>query len=97
MDSKDALVVFKGKHIRRTWHEDKWWFSVVDIVGLLTESSIPKRYWSDLKSRLPEEGFEAYDKIVRLKLMAPDGKLRETDCANTKSLFRIIKSISLNH
>lgn len=56
-------------------------------------STIPKRYWSDLKSKLQQEGFEPYDKIVQLKLIAEDGKLRLTDCANTKSLLRIIQSI----
>ena len=61
----------------------------------MTGSSIPKRYWADLKSKLKnEENFEAYDFIVRLKLKAPDGKLRETDCANVETLFRIIQSIS---
>ena len=74
MDSKDALVVFEGAKIRRTWHEDQWHFSVVDIVGTLTDSSIPRRYWSDLKIKLNEEGFELYDKIVQLKLPSSDDK-----------------------
>ena len=74
----DKLAIFQGKEIRRLWHNDEWWFSVVDVIGALTESSIPKRYWSDLKIKLKEEGFEVYDIIVRLKLSAPDGKLRET-------------------
>ena len=68
--------------------------SFVDVVAVLTESSVPKRYWSDLKIKLQEEGNESYDKIVQLKLEAPDSKFRLTDCANTKSLFRIIQSIS---
>ncbi|MFH1521417.1 MAG: Bro-N domain-containing protein [archaeon] len=91
MDKK--MIVFENKKIRRVWHEGDWWFSVVDVVGVLTESSIPKRYWSDLKIKLSEESFEAYDFTVRLKLEAPDGKLRETDCANKQGLFRIIQSI----
>jgi DNA-damage-inducible protein D len=88
------LVVFQDKEIRRILHRGEWWFSIVDVVEVLTGSSIPKRYWSDLKKKLVTEGFvEAYEKIVRLKLPAPDGKLRETDCANTEGIFRIIQSI----
>ena len=88
-----ALVVFQEKRIRRIWYNGEWWFSVVDVVHALEASTIPKRYWSDLKAKLSEEGFEPYDKIVQLKLPAEDGKLRETDCANTKNMFRIIQSI----
>ncbi|MEK6969619.1 MAG: Bro-N domain-containing protein [Nanoarchaeota archaeon] len=93
MNPETSLVIFQGKNVRRIWHNDEWWFSVIDIVAILTDSSIPKRYWSDLKVKLLEEGFEPYDKIVQLKLPAEDGKLRETDCANTKNMFRIIQSI----
>jgi len=90
---RKTLVVFQGKKIRRIWENNEWFFSVIDIVEVLTESTIPKRYWADLKARLKEEGFEAYDKIVQLKLEAEDGKLRETDCADTEGIFRIIQSI----
>ena len=93
MDSNNALVVFQGKKIRRTWFNDEWWFSVVDIIGALTESDRARKYWSDLKVKLNEEGFEVSAKIGQLKLMADDGKLRLTDCANTKNMFRIIQSI----
>ncbi|MCZ7380974.1 MAG: Bro-N domain-containing protein [Candidatus Methanoperedens sp.] len=93
MDSKEALVVFEGTKIRRIWHHDQWYFSVVDVVGVLTDSSIPRRYWSDLKTKLDEEGFELYEKIVQLKMPSVDGKKYETDCANTESMFRIIQSI----
>jgi len=93
MDSKDALVVFEGTKIRRVWYNNHWYFSVIDVVGILTDSSIPKRYWSDLKAKLDEEGFQLYDKIVQLKLLSADGKKYETDCANTESMFRIIQSI----
>ena len=92
-DHKNALIVFEDKNIRRIWHNNEWYFSVVDVIKALDTSSIPKRYWSDLKSKLTIEGFETYDKIVQLKLMADDNKLRLTDCANTKNLFRIIQSI----
>ncbi len=93
MNEHDALVVFQGKKIRRIWHDNEWFFSIVDVVDALEASTLPKRYWSDLKAKLLEEGFEPYDKIVQLKLPAEDGKLRETDCANTKTTFRIIQSI----
>jgi hypothetical protein len=62
------------------------------VVEVLTESSLPKRYWSDLKKKLTSEGVsEPYDFIVRLKMLAPDGKMRDTDCANTEGMFRIIQ------
>ncbi|MFH0869629.1 MAG: BRO family protein [archaeon] len=93
MKKDRALVVFQDKKIRRVWHNDEWFFSVIDVVYALEASTIPKRYWSDLKVKLSEEGFEAYDKIVQLKLVAEDGKLRETDCASTRNMFRIIQSI----
>ncbi len=93
LDEKNALVVFQGKKIRRTWFNDEWWFSVVDIIGALTQTDRARKYWSDLKVKLIEEGFEVSEKIGQLKLMAEDGKLRETDCSNTKNMFRIIQSI----
>ncbi|MFP3012568.1 MAG: Bro-N domain-containing protein [Rickettsia sp.] len=94
-DELNKLVIFKDKTIRRIFHNNEWCFSVVDVVGALTDSAIPRRYWSDLKKQLIEkEDFsQLYEKIVQLKLKAPDGKLRETDCANTESLLRIIQSI----
>ena len=88
------LAVFEGKQIRKTIHNGEWWFAIIDVVEVLTESSLPKRYWSDLKKKLISEGVsEAYDKIVRLKMTASDGKKRDTDCANTEGMFRIIQSI----
>src|SRR3990170_8379938 len=92
-DENKALVVFQGKKIRRTWFNDEWWFSVVDIVGALTESDRARKYWSDLKKRLTEEGFELSAKIGQLKLISSDGKSYLTDCVNTKNAFRIIQSI----
>lgn len=69
------VAVFEGKHIRKIMHEGEWWFSIVDIVKVLTGSSIPKRYWSDLKRKLVKEGYsELYDKIVQLKFAVADGK-----------------------
>jgi hypothetical protein len=92
---QNKLVVLKGKEIRRTLHDNEWFFSVIDVVGVLSESNNPKRYWSDLKRKLKQEAAsgQPYEKIVRLELSAPDGKRRETDCANTEGIFRIIQSI----
>lgn len=89
------MAIFKGKQIRKVVHNDQWYFSIIDIVEALTESSNPRRYWSDLKRKLVEnEGFsQLYDKIVQLKLTANDGKMRETETANTETIFRIIQSI----
>src|SRR3990167_5817115 len=94
MDPEASLIVFQGKDIRRTWFNDEWFFSITDIVAVLTGSSIPRRYWSDLKIKLKDEGFELYEKIVQLKLTSPDGKFYETDCANTETLLRIIQSVT---
>ncbi len=93
MEDKNKLAVFEGKKIRRAWFNDEWWFSVVDIVGVLTQTDRARKYWSDLKSKLEIEGFEVSEKIGQFKLMAEDEKLRLTDCANTKNMFRIIQSI----
>ncbi|MBI3033251.1 phage antirepressor protein [Candidatus Woesearchaeota archaeon] len=93
MDKNNALVVFQDKKIRRIWYNEEWYFSVIDVIAALEASTVPKRYWSDLKTKLSTEGFEPYDNIVQLKLLAEDGKLRETDCANTKNMFRVIQSI----
>jgi DNA-damage-inducible protein D len=87
------LAIFQGKKIRRTWFNDEWWFSIVDIIEGLTQTDRPRKYWSDLKNKLIEEGFQLSEKIGQLKLMAEDGKLRLTDCVNTKNAFRIIQSI----
>lgn len=88
------IAIFKGKEIRKVIFQNEWWFSVVDVVQALTDSSIPKRYWSDLKIKIRQEGYvELYEKIVQLKLESSDGKKYETDCANTEGIFRIIQSI----
>ncbi len=94
-DSNSKLALFEGKKVRSIMHKGELYFSVIDVVEVLSSSSIPKRYWSDLKGKLEkEEGFnEVYEKIVRLKMLAEDGKMRETDCANTETVFRIIQSI----
>jgi DNA-damage-inducible protein D len=92
MDKENALIVFQGKNIRRLWHKGGWWFSVVDVVEILTDSPTPRQYWGKVKDREFKQ-LELSPIWVQLKLKAPDGKLRETDCANTEALFRIIQSI----
>jgi len=95
MENNASIKLFESKKIRTHWDEteEKWYFSVIDVVEVLTESSLPKRYWSDLKKKLITEGSQAYEKIVRLKLIAEDGKNRETDTVDTETLLRIIQSI----
>ena len=88
------LAVFKGKKIRRTLHNNEWWFSIVDIVEVLTGTERPRKYWSDLKKKLSEEGYdELSEKIGQLKMQSSDGKYYETDCASTETMFRIIQSM----
>ena len=94
-DSEAHIAVFQEQAIRRAWHRNEWWFSVVDVVGVLSGSNIARRYWSDLKRKLAQEAGsnQPYEKIVQLKLTSPDGKRRQTDCANTETLLRIVQSI----
>src|SRR3989338_7317386 len=92
-EESQGLIVFQGTKIRRTSFNDEWWFSVIDIIGALTQTDRARKYWSDLKTKLQDEEFEVSEKIRQLKLLADDGKLSFTDCANTKNMFRIIRSI----
>ena len=95
MTKETAVKLFNQQKVRTHWdaEKEKWYFSVIDVIEILSESSIPKRYWADLKRKLYAEGSEPYEKIVRLKMVAPDGKLRETDCLDTQDLLRMIQSI----
>ncbi len=93
---QNKIIVFESKSIRRIWHNEEWYFSVVDVVGVLTDSKddlTARKYWNKLSQRLREEGSEVVTNCHRLKLEATDGKLRKTDCSNTQGLFRIIQSI----
>ena len=96
---KDKLAtitnLFEGKEIRSIWNssEEDYYFSVVDVINALTNSPNPRRYWSDLKIDLKKEGSELYANTVQLKMIAKDGKYRETDTLNTKGVFRLIESI----
>jgi DNA-damage-inducible protein D len=88
------IAVFKNREIRRILHDNEWYFSVVDVVAALTDSVNARDYWFKMKIREKDEGGVELSTICRqLKLTAPDGKLRETDCANTEGIFRIIQSI----
>ncbi len=91
--TQGKIIVFQEKTMRRTWHNEEWWFSVVDVCAVLTGSADAGAYWRKLKQRLIAEGGEPVTLCHGLKLEAPDGKKRVTDCANTAGIFRIIQSI----
>ena len=86
MSEDNQIQLFQGQQVRYIWDEEKeqYFFSVVDVIQVLTDSTTPRRYWSDLKRKLQAEGSEVYEKIVQLKLPAPDGKMRLTDVATTE-------------
>ena len=92
-DNEDkGLVVFENKKIRRIFHNEEWYYSVVDVVGILTDSPFPRTYWQKVKDK-DFQDIELYPIWVQLKLRSSDGKFYETDCANTEGMFRIIQSI----
>ena len=96
MEPNDKIQLFEDKRIRTAWDEEKeeWYFSIVDVCEVLSGTDNPRRYWSDLKRKLKSEGaVELYEKIVQLKMTAPDGKKRLTDVADTEQLLRIVQSI----
>jgi len=95
MTKKRSIVIFNQKNVRRYWDVEKelWYFSVIDVIAILTDSTSPRRYWSDLKIKLKNEGSEVYEKIVQLKMIASDGKKYLTDCFATEDLLRVIQSI----
>ncbi|MDO8529290.1 MAG: Bro-N domain-containing protein [bacterium] len=94
MKTNNQIAIFHGKKIRKVIHNDEWWFSVIDIIEILTGSDRARKYWSDLKKKLIAEGYiEVSEKIGQLKLMANDGKYYNTDCANTETMMRIVQSI----
>jgi DNA-damage-inducible protein D len=88
------IVVFQDENIRRIWYKEEWYYSVIDVIRVLTESSRARKYWADLKIKLKEEeDFEVSENIGQLKLQSTDGKYYLTDCANIENMFRIIQSI----
>ena len=96
MSEQDKIQLFEDEPIRTAWdaEREEWYFSIVDVIRVLTGTENPRRYWSDLKRKLKAEGaFELYENIVQFKMTAPDGKMRLTDTADTEQLLRIIQSI----
>jgi len=91
----NEMILFQDKKVRRIWNESnqKWYFSIVDVIEVLTESNRPRKYWNDLKSKLKNEGSELSEKIGQLKMQSSDGKFYDTDVADTEELFRLIQSI----
>ncbi|HDO25674.1 MAG TPA: phage antirepressor protein, partial [Nitrospirae bacterium] len=89
-----SIAVFKGKQIRKTIHNNEWWFSIIDVIEVLTGTERPRKYWNDLKKKLADEGYdELSEKIGQLKIQSADGKYYKTDCSNTETMFRLIQSI----
>lgn len=95
MNIKNDIKLFEEKHVRNVWNaeQEKWYFSIVDVIEILTDTDRPRKYWSDLKVKLKKEGSELSEKIGQLKLTGKDGKMRMTDVADTEQLFRLIQSI----
>ena len=95
MAENTQIKLFEDKKVRTLWDKEneEWYFSVVDVVAVLTESDRPRKYWNDLKKKLADEGSELSDKIGQLKMPAADGKMYKTDCMTTEQLFRLIQSI----
>ena len=95
MKEQNAIQIFEEKNVRTLWDADqeKWFFSITDVIEVLTNSDRPRKYWSDLKKKLQQEGSQLSEKIGQLKMVAPDGKMRLTDIADTEQLFRLIQSI----
>lgn len=95
MVKQNAIKVFEEKKVRTVWDSEReeWYFSIVDVVAVLTDSDNPRKYWSVLKTRLKKEGSETATNCSQLKLPAEDGKMRLTDVADTEQLFRLIQSI----
>ena len=93
-EKKSNLVLFDGQQIRKLFHAGEWWFSIIDVVDVLVGGDRARKYWSDLKKKLLQEGYDQLsEKIGQLKLQSSDGKFYTTDCANSETLFRIIQSI----
>ena len=95
MTQQNALQIFEAKKVRTIWddEQEKWYFSIVDVIEVLTDNERPRKYWSDLKSKLKKEGSELSEKIGQLKMQSSDGKFYKTDVAGTEQLFRLIQSI----
>ena len=95
MTKESAIQLFEQKQVRSLWdsEQEKWYFSIVDVIGILTESPNPRKYWSVLKTRLKAEGSELATNCSQLKMESSDGKFYKTDVADTEQLFRLIQSV----
>ncbi|WP_445737132.1 BRO-N domain-containing protein [Mariniflexile sp.] len=95
MTKETAIKLFQQQQVRTQWNDDeeKWYFSIIDVIAILTDSERPRKYWSDLKSKIIKEGSELSEKIGQLKMQSSDGKFYKTDVADTEQLFRLIQSI----
>ena len=95
MTKETDIKLFEQKQVRSIWNdeEEKWYFSIIDVIEVLTDTDRPRKYWSDLKSKLQKQGSQLSDKIGQLKMQSPDGKMYLTDVAETQQLFRIIQSV----
>ena len=95
MEKQNTIKVFEEKQVRTVWDAEleNWFFSIIDVIAALTGTDRPRKYWSDLKTKLLKEGSQLSDKIGQLKLPASDGKSYRTDVADTEELFRLIQSI----
>lgn len=93
MEQNNSIALFEGQKIRRIQHNGEWWFSVVDVIAALTNSSQPQRYWSDMKKRSLKENNQSFAFCEPLKMVAADGKKYKTEAANTEGLLRIIMSV----
>lgn len=89
----NEMIPFEGKEIRKVWHDEQWYFSVVDVIAVLTDSKNPNRYWTDLKRRTEKESGQSYAFCVSMKLAGTDGRKRLTDCTNTEGILRIVMSV----
>ncbi|MFH1412569.1 MAG: BRO family protein [bacterium] len=91
------IAIFQKKGVRKIIHNNEWWFSIIDVIEALTGTERPRKYWNDLKTKLIKEGYsEVSENIGQLEIIAQDGKKRETDCANTETVFRIIQYRALS-
>ena len=94
MEQNNKIILFQEKEIRRVWHHEEWWFSIVDVIEVLTGSPRPRKYWHALKTKLSDEGFsELSQNVGQLKMLAADGKSYKTDVANIQTILRLIMSI----
>lgn len=97
MTKENAIKIFEEKKVRTVWDSDReeWFFSIVDVIAVLTDSDNARRYWSDLKRKLIKEGSQLYAEIVQLKMPSSDGKYYKTDVADTEQLFRLMTNHQL--